>query len=57
MPGLFLKAQKDLHLDFSKSAFIGDQESDKAAAEKLQIKYLNLELNEKLNMKINQIIQ
>ena len=57
MPGLFLKAQKDLCLDFSKLIFVGDQIVDREAAETLQIKYLNLEPDEKLNKKIIQVIQ
>jgi len=56
-PGMFLKAQKDLCLDFSKLIFVGDQIVDREAAETLQIKYLNLEPDEKLNKKIIQVIQ
>jgi len=57
MPGLFLKAQKDLCLDFSKLVFVGDQVSDKEAAEKLQMKYLNLEPDEKLNKRIIEVVK
>ena len=57
MPGLFLKAQKDLCLDFSKLVFVGDQVSDKEAAEKLQMKYLNLEPGEKLNKRIIEVVK
>ena len=56
MPGLFLNAQKDLSLDFSKIFFVGDQITDKEVAEKLQIKYLNLEAGEKLNKRIMEVI-
>ena len=47
--GLFLKAQKDLNLDFSNMYFIGDQDTDKEAANKLKINYINLEPNKKLS--------
>ena len=56
MPGLFLDAQKDLSLNFSKMFFIGDQITDKEAAEKLDLKYLNIENSEKLNKSIIKII-
>ena len=56
MPGLFLNAQKDLSLNFSKIFFIGDQITDKEAAKKVDIKYLNLETSEKLNKRIIKII-
>ena len=49
--GLFLKAQKDLNLDFSNMYFIGDQDTDKEAANKLKINYINLDLNKKISKK------
>jgi len=57
MPGLFLNAQKNLTLDFSKIFFIGDQISDEEAAKKLQIKYLNLSPEENLSKKIINVIK
>lgn len=41
-PGLFLNAQFDLNLDFSKICYIGDKKTDRNVAEKLDIKYFNL---------------
>lgn len=55
-PGLFLKAQYDLNLDFTKIYFIGDQETDKEVAQMLDIKYLNLNKKKKLNNLIKKII-
>ena len=57
MPGLFLNAQKNLTLDFSKIFYIGDQKSDMDVAEKLDIKYVNITANESLNKKIIRLIK
>jgi histidinol-phosphate phosphatase family protein len=55
-PGLFLKAQYDLNLDFTKIYYIGDQKTDKEVAQKLDIKYLNLNKKNKLNKLIKKLI-
>lgn len=54
-PGLFLKAQFDLHLDFSKIKFIGDQNSDLIAAQNLDIDFIKIRKNDSLLNKINKL--
>ena len=55
-PGLFLKAQHDLNLDFSKMFYIGDKKTDKEVSKKLDITYFNLSKKSELNKLIKKII-
>ena len=56
-PGLFLQAQYDLNLDFSKVFYIGDKQTDKEVSNKLDITYLNLSSKNKLNKLVKKIIK
>ncbi len=55
-PGLFLKAQFDLNLNFSKIYYIGDKKTDKEVSRKLDIEYYNLNKNDDLYKLVKNIL-
>ena len=54
-PGLFLQAQLDLNLDFSRIKFIGDQTTDFLSARNLGIDFMKLNKKESLARKIDKL--
>ena len=54
-PGLFLQAQLDLNLDFSRIKFIGDQTTDFLSALNLGIDFIKLNKKESLARKIDKL--